>query len=251
MNSPPELSHAALFNALQQLLDELYQKLRDRFELHPQPAVQPLQTYQGLDDSLVGSLQTFTGSEIDWLVYSWLYMPEKQFGTIRLTTWLGPQIQVPHLVFGFGATPGLFFYMDYVPRIDVWSDIRYTERFYEPMNSTYLALREHPDWTLLISKQLYVRQFQSPAHLFFRGQATDGSLALLRSTAHEICARWLMWVDEAEPVPQEAQLALAERDLRMRRISIERDTDTALVANYLGPELTERLIKALWDKQWS
>lgn len=60
---------------------------------------------------------------------------------MRLTLWLSPLIQVPHLAFEFGTKPDLFFYIDYIPRVDLWSDLSYTESYYEPVNATYLELR--------------------------------------------------------------------------------------------------------------
>jgi len=57
---------------------------------------------------------------------------------MRLTVWLKSHIRVPHLAFELGTVPSLFFYMDYIPRVDLWTDLTYLERYYEPMQSTYI-----------------------------------------------------------------------------------------------------------------
>ncbi|OWY63921.1 red chlorophyll catabolite reductase [cyanobacterium TDX16] len=243
------LERVTVFDRLREIQAELYQKLADRFVLHPQPANHPLQSFCSPDGSVTGSLQTFTGTNIDWLVYSFLNAPKMGFSTMRLTTWLSPQIRVPHLVFEFGTMPNVFFYMDYVPRVDLWSDLEYVEQFYEPLDSTYLKWRDEPNFSLFVSKGLYVRQFQSPVHLCFTGTNTEDSLAAIRTTAHEMCDRWLIWIEQAKQVPVEDRAALAQRDLQLRQISAERDPGNAIAAKIFGAELANKLVRSLWNRE--
>lgn len=243
------LERLTIFDHLQKIQSELYQKLAARCNLRPEPVNHPLQSFCSPDRSVTGSLKTFVGTNIDLLVYSFLNAPKMGFSTMRLTTWLSPQIQVPHLAFEFGTMPDVFFYMDYVPRVDLWSDLEYVEQFYEPINSAYLKLRNDPNFSLFVSKGLYVRQFQSPVHLCFTCSDAADSLAAIRTTAHEMCDRWLIWLDRAEPVPVESQAALAERDLRMRRISAERDPGNAIATKIFGAELADRLVRSLWERE--
>lgn len=248
MASQAVLDHAALFGQLQSILSELHGEVTQQLTILPQPT-QPLQNFSSPDGNITGSLLTFTGEEIDWLVYSWFNAPHMRFSTMRLTLWLSPLLQVPHLAFEFGTKPEPFFYIDYIPRVDLWSDLSYTERYYDPMNATYLELRENPNLSLFVSKALYVRQMQSPTSLCFTGSATEDSLSLIRNTAHEMCARWLIWIKQAEPVPSDRQAKLAERDLLMRRITAERDPGNALAEKIFGAELAAQLIRALWSKE--
>jgi hypothetical protein len=243
----PDIDHTTVFTQLWDILGELRQKLDTRFTLHPNPSKQELQSFSSPDGSVNGSLMTFSGSEIDWLVHSWLNHPKRHFSTMRLTVWLGTHIRVPHLAFEFGTVPTVFFYMDYVPRADLWSDLNYVEHYYEPVNSTYLALRDNPHLSLFTSKSLYVRQFQSPIHLCYTCQTSQESLQLIKTIAHDMLERWLRWVDEAEPVPEEARTALGDRDLRLRRISTERDPGNQLAAQLFGSELTDTLVRSLWS----
>lgn len=248
MSSPIDLDHATLFAQLQGILSELYAEVTQQLVILPQPN-QPLQSFSSPDGNVTGSLSTFTGKELDWLVYSWFNAAHMRFGTMRLTLWLSPLIQVPHLAFEFGTKPDLFFYVDYIPRVDLWSDVSYTERYYEPINSTYLELRENPNLSLFVSKALYIRQLQSPTPLCFTCPATEDSLSLIRNTTHEMCSRWLSWVKQAEPVPVDRQPLLAERDLQMRRIVAERDPGNAVAAKIFGAELANQLIRSLWSKE--
>jgi hypothetical protein len=247
MSSQTSLDHTTLFAQLQNILSELYEEVAQQLTIFSQ-SNQPLQSYSSLDGSVTGSLLTFTGKELDWLVHSWMNAAQIKLSSMRLTLWLSPVIEVPHLAFEFGTRPDLFFYIDYIPRFDLWTDLNYAERYYAPTNATYLALREHPYLSLFVSKALYVRQMQSPTSLCFTCPATEDSLSLLRNTAHEMCSRWLTWVKQTEPVPIDRQAALAERDLLMRRTIAERDPDHALAVKLFGAELTDQLIRALWSK---
>jgi Red chlorophyll catabolite reductase (RCC reductase) len=252
MASQADLDHAFLFEQLQSILSELYDEVNQQLTILPRTD-QPLQNFSSPDRSVTGSLLTFTGEELDWMVYSRFNAAQMRFSILRLTLWLNSQIQVPHLAFEFGTKPDLFFYIDYIPRVDLWTDLSYTEHYYEPVNATYLKLRENSNLSLFVSKALYVRQLQSPTPLCFTCPATADSLSLIRQTAHEMCSRWLTWVKQAEPVPGELysdrQSTLAERDLQMRRVVAERDPGNALAVKIFGAELADQLIRALWSQE--
>jgi hypothetical protein len=249
MDSQPAAEHKILVERSRGILSDLHHKIDDRLSLHPQPANQPFQSFASPDGSITGSLQTFVGTHVDWLIYSSIDAPGRSFSTMRLTTWLDSQIQVPHLAFEFGLfSSQLLFYIDYIPRIDLWSDLEYVEQYYKPVEPTYLQLRENANLTVFVSKGLYVRQVQSPVPLCFTCPPTDESLALLQTITHEMCDRWLNWIEQASPVPAEKQAALAERDQRIRRIIAEHDPGNAILARSLGSDITNQLVRSLWDK---
>ncbi|MBE9160321.1 red chlorophyll catabolite reductase [Nodosilinea sp. LEGE 06152] len=249
MTSQVDLDHAALFAQLQGILSGLQTEVTQELAAFSQPH-QPLQSFSSADGKVTGSLLTFTGEELDWLVYSWFNAAQMKFGTVRLTLWLGPSIQVPHLAVEFGTKPELFFYIDYIPRVDLWAELSYTEHYYEPLNATYMTLRENPNLSLFVSKALYIRQLQSPTPLCFTCPATQDSLSLIEHTAQEMCSRWLSWVKQAESVPVERQSALAKRDLLMRKTVAERDPGNATATQIFGAELADQLIRALWSKDY-
>lgn len=247
MSPSVDLDRPILLERLQGILSELYAQITHHLPV--QSNTDPLlENFSSPDGQVTGSLQTYAGEAIDWLVYSWLDAAPMQFSTMRLSIWLGPQIQVPHLVFEFGTVPNLFFYVDYIPRIDLWTDLSYTERYYSAAHATYLDLRNDPTLSLFVSKALYIRQIQSPAHLCFTCPNTEASLTLIQNTAQSMCDRWLTWVDQAEPIPSAAQPNLAQRDRQMRQISAERDPGNAAIVKMFGEEFADRLVGALWRK---
>jgi hypothetical protein len=233
-----------VFERLWSITEELRQKIEARFELHPEPATQDLQEFSSPDGNVKGTLSAFSGQEIDWLVHSWL--KKSNFSTMRLTAWLGSHIRVPHLAFEFGTVGNIFFYMDYIPRTDLVTDLEALDRYYEPVNQTCLTLQADSRLSSFTSKSLYIRLFQSPINLCYTCSDTEDTLELIRTLAHEILDRWLSWIEEAEPVPEDAQAALAKRDLFLRRTSAERDPGNQLAAQMLGTQLTDKLVRVLW-----
>lgn len=239
------LDSIGVFNDLWSLTNELYQKLETRFQLNLDPITQDLQAYSSLDGNITGSLKAYAGDEIDWLTHSWLGNTQKSFSTMRLTVWLSSHIQVPHLTFEFGLLPQIFFYIDYIPRNELLTNLDYLQQYYEPVNQTFLQLQADTRLTPFISKSVYLRLFQSPVQLCYTSTSTE-VVELIRTTAHDTLNRWLAWVDTAEPTPENARLALAERDLFLRRSSSERDPGNAMAAKMLGKELTDKLVRSLW-----
>ncbi|MBN3911055.1 MAG: red chlorophyll catabolite reductase [Nostoc sp. NMS1] len=243
---PSDLDNKSVFGQLWDITKELRQKIDARFELHPDPSTEDLKSYSATTGGAHGSLNTFSGSEIDWLVHSWLREPKSGFCNMHLTIWLKSQFRVPHLAFAFATVPHLFFYMDYIPRSDLSVDLEYLDRYYEPMNQTYLALLEDSRFKQYISKTLYIRQAQSHTSLCYTSPVTEETLARLRTVAHEMIDRWLKWVDEAESVPDNERAALSNRDLIVRQAIAERDPDNQIAIRLFGAEMTDKLVRSLW-----
>lgn len=236
-----------VFEQLWTITCELKQKIETRFNLQPEASTEDLKEYSSQDDNLKGSLNVFKGEEIDWLVHFWFGNPGKSnFNTMRLTTWLNSHIQVPHLVFEFGTLPNIFFYIDYIPRTDLYTDLEHLNRYYEPVNETFLKLQANPNLTPFVSKSAYVRSFQSPVSLCYTCLPNDDNLNLIRTVAHEMTERWLISIDEAAPLSENMRSSLAKRDLFIRRSSAECDPGNKMAEQILGTELTDKIVKALW-----
>lgn len=248
MSTQKELEQLVVFEQLTTILDELHEKISQNLTMFPKEH-QPFRNFASLDGKINGSLLTFSGEVVDKLIHSKINAMQMGFGTMRLVTWLNSSIQVPHLAFELGTTPNLFFYMDYVPRVDLWSDVSYLQHYYQSVASTHSELRENPHLSVFVSKSLYMRQLMSPAHICFTGSNTEDSLGLVQRLSHEMCDRWLTWVAQAPPVPEENQNVLAERDVTMRQISAESDPGNRAIAKIFGEDFTNQLVEALWRKE--
>ncbi|MDZ7958091.1 MAG: red chlorophyll catabolite reductase [Aulosira sp. DedQUE10] len=242
----PDLDNTLVFEQLWGITNELRQKLDARFEVDLDVSTKELENYSAQNGEVYGTLNAFSGSEIDWLVHQWTRKPNSGFNYIRLVIWLGSHICVPHLAFEFATFGHLFFYMDYIPRTDLSTNLEYLDRFYEPVNQTYLNFQEDSRFQAFISKSLYVRQVLSPTCLLFTCPVANETLELISNIADEMMDRWLIWVDDAETVPESERSALAERDLIMRRAIAERDPGNQNSVGLLGAELTDKLVRSLW-----
>jgi Red chlorophyll catabolite reductase (RCC reductase) len=170
---------------------------------------------------------------------------ETGFYYTRLVIWLGSHIRVPHLAFEFGTPGDLLFYMDYIPRVDLSSNLEYLDRYYEPMNKTFWNFQDDSRFQPFASKSTYVRQVVSPTSLCFTSPVTDDTLDFVSNTADEIMERWLRWVEEAEPVPEKERAFLSQRDLIVRRAVAERDPGNERASAILGSELAHKIFCAL------
>jgi len=225
---------------------ELMAKLGDRFELARDPSTDDLESYRGASEFPAGRLAAYSGPEIDWLVHSRMGNPPAGFTNMHVTAWLGPQIEVPHFGFACGTLPDVWFYVDYNPRSDLMVDTAALERYYQPLNEQFLALRADAGLVPFTSKALYVRQALSHVALCFTTEASAERLAQIRELAHDRLDRWLRHVDEAEPTPPARRAVLAAHDLTRRRNIAERDPANVMGVRFFGQEMTDRLVRALW-----
>ncbi|MER7106924.1 hypothetical protein [Streptomyces sp. NPDC000229] len=240
------------FEQWRALLTELKAKIDVRFELHRDPSTKELDTYGSPPESPGGSLAAYSGPEIDWMVHSWLGNPTRGFANLHLTVWLGPHIRVPHLGIALLCWPGGWFYLDSVPRTNLLADGDYYDRYYEPVAREWLSVREeNPELSWFTSRAGFIRASLSPTAYCYSMPRDEHHVALVRRLAHAHVDRWLGWVDEAEPVPEEQRAALAAADLATRRNIAERDPANVMGVRYFGEEATERLVRALWggDRQ--
>lgn len=226
--------------------EELMARLGDRFEFARDPSTDDLESYRGDAEYPAGRLAAYAGPEIDWLVHSWIGNPPLGFTNMHVTVWLGPHIDVPHFGFACGTLPDVWFYVDYNPRSDLMLDTAALDRFYEPLNEQFLALRADPGLIPFTSKALYVRQALSHVALCFTTEANEARLEQIRTLAHDRLDRWLRHVDEAGPTQPESRGPLAAHDLLRRRNIAERDPANVMGVRFFGQDMTDRLVRALW-----
>lgn len=244
----PDVHNREHFEALWGILGGMMEKVRARFELEMDPCCRELQPYKGLPGTGAGGyLGAYAGREVDWLIHSWTGNPEQSFTNMHLTIGLGPHIDVPHFGFALGTVPDIFWYMDYVPRVDLHVNTDYADRYYygEP-NDTYIEMDRNPTFRPFVSREFYMRLAQSPNSICKVAPFTDGNLAAIGTLARAQVDRWLRWVDEAEPLPESQRGPLAARDERVRRTICERDPANVIVEKLFGREMGEYLVRTLW-----
>lgn len=244
----PDRDNRLVFQQMWQLLGELRERIGKRFELSLDPSVADLASYGSADQSTKGHLTAWSGDEMDWLIHSFMGTPQRSFCNMHLTSWLGPQINVPHFGMAMGTIPDMFVYLDLVPRTDLTVDLDYLDKYYEPRNAAYLEFEADPEFTPFVSRSLYMRQAQSRTSICYMAKPTARNIERVRQAAHAMMDQWLQFIDAAKPVPVEQQATLAARDLHMRRSISERDPANVMGEKIFGKELTERLVGVLWGQ---
>lgn len=235
----------AEFEQLQSAMSEMFDQVRGRFELEPDPAVAEFHDYSA-EDGPSGSINAYAGPDIDWLVHSWIGDPERGFTNLHLTIWNGAQTWVPHFGMAWGTLPDYWYFVDYVPRVDLLSTPEYLDRYYEPHNTQYMDLRHEPGFSPFVSQTLYVRQAVSHTALCFVCERTSTSAARMIELAQGRLDDWISFMDEGDPVAPSDRAALAARDLHVRRTIADRDPANVMGVRFFGEEMTERLVRALW-----
>ena len=244
----PDVDNQENFEALWGLLGEMLGKVRSRFEIEMDPCCKELQPYEGLPDTgAQGYIGAYAGDEIDWLIHSWTGNPKMSFTNMHLTINLGPHVDVPHFGFALGTVPDIFWYMDYVPRVDMLVNTDYADKYYYgETNDTYIEMDRNPAFTPFVSREFFTRLAQTPNSICVGAPFNDENLETVRTLAHRQIDRWLKWVDDAEPVPEGERAALAARDELIRRTICERDPANVVVDKLFTKEMGDYLVKTLW-----
>ena len=248
VDSNPSVDNSASFNQLWDLLGRYKQRVAEQFELHEDRSSAGLQPYRGLPESggAAGFMSHFAGPEIDWLVHSWVGNPKYSFTNMHLSIHLGAQYDVPHLGLAFGTTPDLFFYVDYMPRKDLWLHPEYMDQYYLDANQQYLDLQNDERFTSFISQDVYTRVAQSATSLCVSAPVNEETMAAVERHSRAMLERWIGWVHSAQLQEPAAWRAQADRDLQIRRTITERDPVNPLAQRLFGKPLASRLVRSLW-----
>ncbi|MCL4846609.1 MAG: red chlorophyll catabolite reductase [Acidobacteria bacterium] len=243
----PDVDTTPVFKELCTIQDALWDRIRGRFALTPDPSTARFQPYASPDGQAQGTLAAWSGPEIDWAVYGRIGTPGKSFCNLNINVWLGPQTKVPHLMFQFGTYPATLFYMDYFPRVHFLTTPGYMDRYFDQANAQYMELMQDDRLKPFVSQSTYVRALMSPVALCFIAEpGTDGVVDLIRTQAHAYLDRWLGWVDDAEPVRPHEYPELALRDLELRRHAAERDPANVVPERIYGTQVASAVVRALW-----
>ena len=242
----PDVDSTGWFGKLWDITRELSEKLTARFEIKPDGSTEQFANYSSLDGNAKGSLNTFTGPEIDWLVHAHIGNPKFSFTNMHFTVWLGPQINAPHFGMAMGTMPDIFFYFDYIPRVDLMVDLDYLDKYYEPVNAKWREFQDNPEYRPFVSRNVYMRTSVSQTGFVYLVKPSDQAVAEIRDLAHWMFDGWLKNVNEAPATPENERAALAARDLHIRRAVADRDPANVVGEQLFGKETADKLVRGLW-----
>ena len=238
----PDTDSMEIWSAFWGILGGLRDRVLDRFELIPHASSAEFGHWTS--GSFEGSLNTWSGPEAEWVVHSWIGNRSQGILDMNLQVWLGPQVDVPHLVLVFGTIPKVFHYSDLIARRELATDPGYMDRYYEPANSDFLEFRGDQRFTWSVSHGTYMRAVISPVGHSYTAERTDEVVDVLEERVTSRFDRWLGYVDAATPTDPALRPALAERDHFLREHIYRLDPMNALASKFMEPDMVERLIEA-------
>jgi len=242
----PDVDSTGWFGKLWDITRELSEKLTARFEVKPDGSTEKFASYTSLDGNAKGSLNTFVGPEIDWLVHAHIGNPKFSFTNMHFTVWLGPQTNAPHFGMAMGTMPDIFFYFDYIPRVDLMVDLDYLDKYYEPVNAKWREFQDNPEYRPFVSRNVYMRTSVSQTGFVYLVKPTDKAVSEIRDLAHFMFDGWLKNVDEAPATADSERATLSARDLQIRRAIADRDPANVVGEQLFGKETADMLVRGLW-----
>lgn len=238
----PDTDSMEIWGRFWDILGGLRDRVLHRFELEPHPSSATYESWTS--GSFEGSLNTWSGPEAEWVVHSWIGNRSQGILDMNLQVWLGPQVDVPHLVLVFGTIPKVFHYSDLIARRELATDPAYMQRYYEPANAAFLDFRGDDRFTWSVSHGTYMRSIISPVGHSYTAERTEDVLDALDERVTGRFDRWIGYVDAAEPTAESVRPELVERDHFLREHIYRLDPMNALAAQFMEPEMVENLIEA-------
>lgn len=244
----PDVDSHALWASFWEILTEAKDRVTAALPVQPHPSSAGLGSWSTDDGAFEGSLNTYSGDAdhgAEWLVHSWIGNRSASILDMNLQVWLGPHIDVPHLVIVFGTIPQVFHFSDLVPRRDLMTDVDHLARYYDSENAAWLRLRGDDRFTWSVSHGSYMRAFLSPVGNSYVAERTDDVVETLREEVRARVDTWLEWVADAtanRPVPESERAQLRERDHLVRRYGYTLDPMNELSKKFLGAERVDELV---------
>ncbi len=244
----PAVDNTATFAAVRSIQMRMWAKITSRFtDLAMHSATKRFQPYASLDGSAKGELAGYTSSDVEWAVCSWVGNPSQSFCNMHVTVWMKADIDLPHLAFACGTFPVIFFFLDYIPRVEPQLAPDYQQKYMQPANAKYLELMSDKRMMPFVSQNLHVRCAVSPIGLnFIAPPDSPDAVDIFEAAAEEHFDRWIGWSHDTTAIPEDKRTSIAERDLAIRRNTAELDPANAVVEKLYGKELTDGLVRGLW-----
>lgn len=226
------------------ILIDIKNKIANRFpDLEFDANCEGREYYTSPNGEFEGSMKAWSSEGCNWLVNSWLGNRKASILDMNATAFLGQETDVPHFIMVFGTIPKLFFYFDFIPRSNLMIDPAYLDKYYEPINEEYLALRGDPSFQWSVSHGTYMRSLTNPSTQSLMGDLNDENIDKLEAYAYKMLNHWLGWLDKATPVPEEKRTALQQYDHKVRELGYARDPMNKLAEQVFGADQVEVMLR--------
>lgn len=219
-------------------------------DIEQHPSTFDREYYTSPNGEFEGSYKAWSGEGVEWLVNSWIGNRKASILDMNTTAFLGQETDVPHLVIVFGTVPHLFCYCDYTPRKNLLTNVDYLDKYYGgDVNDWYMKLRSNENFHWSVSHGPYMRALVNPATQSLMGELNHDNIDILEAYLHEMVDRWLAWLDNAEPVPENERAELQRNDHIIREMGYARDPMNKLAANVFGADEVDNMIELRMGRQ--
>ena len=225
-------------------------RVQARFDVKRHPQTEGEDYWTSPDGQLEGCFKAYSGTDVDWLVHSWLGNRKASILDMNATVFLSQQTRVPHLGIIFGTIPRLYFYAEYTPRVDLRTNYDYLLKYYEPANADFLKFRSDPAWTRFVSHGTCLRAMMSPVAVSSHAELNDDNIGTCEKFLEKFVDRWFRWLDDADTVPEGERAAQQEYDYKVRELGYRTDPMNVLPQKVLGmQEFNRRLDMRIGTRQ--
>jgi hypothetical protein len=228
---------------------KLAERLYAAFPVKPEPAAAKYNRFAGpagaATPAMIGEIHAYSGPQLDWVIDSYIASPDKGFCNHHLTIWLPDRVQVPHLAFAMGTIPQLFFFTDFVPRSDLWTNQTELDTYHARFNDRALSLAADPRFSPFVSREIYTRGALSPVGVVVQTEPKAEHIDFFFELAHGAMSQWIEWVKNAPPTPEAARATQGARDRLVRETICRRDPANIVAERVLGKAVTDELIALL------
>ncbi len=236
----PNVDVSAAWERCWKIHSGIIDRVRDRFPVTLHPSSQGEDYFQSPDGQMEGSFAAYSGTQVDWLVHSWIGNRQASLLDMNATCFLSQETRVPHMSIIFGTIPRLYFYAEYTPRVDLRTNYEYLQRYYEPANEDFLEFRRNPNWTRFVSHGTYLRALMSPTAVSSTAELNSENIDTCEKFLGGFVDRWFRWLDQAETVPVEERAAQQAYDFAVRELGYRTDPMNVLPQKVFGQEEFER-----------
>ncbi len=244
LDSRAPVNNTETFNYLLNVREQAWEIIRSSLNLREDFKCKDIENIPDLQGNIVGSMHTYTGDKVDWIIRSWIGKPEMGFTNIHLTCWLNDETDVPHLGMALGTAPDVFCYVDYLPRYEAVSNPDHLDQYHESMNQKWITLRREAAYKTFNPVHLYTRSTLSPIAICGLLPFADFK-SIVEPVMMDYVRNWVELVKNAKPVANEKRAALKQRDELVRRTIVEKDPANVLADRMLGIPMRERLVRIL------
>uniref|UniRef100_A0A7S3U3M3 Red chlorophyll catabolite reductase n=1 Tax=Strombidinopsis acuminata TaxID=141414 RepID=A0A7S3U3M3_9SPIT len=233
-----------------------------------EPGAKPAShAFESADGKCKGHVAAYKGGKVDWITTCSFFSESLGFGNLRIDGWTDRSTRAPnmavHLCIVFNV---LFIYISLPPRANLLLDDEYNDFVYATPRGEYrggpgLSLNDY--WVSCIDDKRFKPYFSkfhevnafmvAPTTLLYTVKYSKKSLAAVRDLGIAHVSSWLDLLegkDDKNGVllkdieSRDTQAMLLQLDVRTRQFPF-RDPDTKNVANILGLEITDKIIRTL------